>query len=126
MAVSDDLRRVAVPLGTIRTGAPRDVRAVAALVREHGVAEVVVGHPLRLSGGSGEAAGQAERFAEALRGLLGLPVHLQDERLTTVQAHRELARAGLRGRDRRSVVDESAAILILQAFLDRRRRRTSG
>jgi putative Holliday junction resolvase len=121
VAISDDGRRMAVPLGTVRTGAPQDVRAIAAMVNEHEVAEIVVGHPLRMSGGSGEAADQAERFAEALHGFLGLPVHLQDERLTTVQAHRELARAGLSGRDRRVVVDESAATLILQAFLDRQR-----
>ena len=55
VAVSDDLRRVAVPVGTVRTGAPGDVRAIAALVREHGVAEVVVGHPLRRSP-AGDAA----------------------------------------------------------------------
>ena len=120
MAISDDRRTLAVPLGTVRTGAPQDVRAIAAMVRDNNVTEVVVGHPLRLSGGSGEAADQAERFADALRAFLGLPVHLQDERLTTVQAHRELARAGLTGRDRRVVVDESAATLILQAYLDRR------
>jgi len=119
VAISDDRRRVAVPLGTVRTGAPRDVRAIAAMVKEHAVTAIVVGHPVRMSGTPGEAADQAESFAAALRDALGLPVHLQDERLTTVAAHRELSRAGLRGRDRRSVVDESAATLILQAFLDR-------
>lgn len=121
VAISDDRRRVAVPLGTVRTGAPQDVRAIASLVKEHGVTEVVVGHPLRMRGGSGEAADQAEKFAEALETFLRLPVHLQDERLTTVQAHRELGRGGLRGRDRRTVVDESAATVILQAYLDRER-----
>ena len=121
VAVSDDLRRVAVPVGTVRTGAPGDVRAIAALVREHGVAEIVVGHPLRLRGGSGEAADQAEQFAAALRAVLGLPVVLHDERLSTVEAERQLARAGVRGRDRRAVVDETAATIILQSYLDRHR-----
>ena len=119
VAVSDDRRRVAVPLGTVRTGAPGDVRSIAALVQEHDITDVVVGHPLRLQGEAGEAAEQAETFARTLEQYLNVRVHLQDERLTTVQAHKELARAGLRGRDRRTVVDESAATLILQAFLDR-------
>lgn len=119
VAISDDGRRVAVPVGTVRTGAPGDVKAIAALIAENGVTEVVVGHPLRMRGGSGEAADQAEKFAEALRGFLGIPVHLQDERLTTVEAERNLARSGIRGRDRREVVDQAAATVILQAFLDR-------
>jgi putative Holliday junction resolvase len=119
VAVSDERGRMAVPVGTIRTGAPGDVKAIAALVKEHGIARIVVGHPVPLKGGSGEAADQAEKFADALRGFLGLPVMLQDERLSTVQAERELARAGVRGRDRRAVVDQAAATVILQAYLDR-------
>jgi putative Holliday junction resolvase len=119
VAVSDPNRRMALPLGTIRTGAPQDVKAIAALVKEHRVAEIVVGHPLRLSGESGEAADHAEKFARALHDLLGIPVVLQDERLTTVEADRHLAAAGVRGRDRREVIDRSAAALILQAYLDR-------
>jgi putative pre-16S rRNA nuclease len=119
VAVSDPDRKVAVPVGKVRTGAPQDVKAIAALVREHDITEIVVGHPLGLSGQAGEAAHHAERFAQALHGALGLPVHLQDERLTTVQAERELAEAGIRGRHRRDVVDASAAALILQAYLDR-------
>jgi putative holliday junction resolvase len=118
VAISDPDRRVAVPVGTVRTGAPEDVKAIAALVREHGVTEIVVGHPVRMSGEPGTAAHHAERFADALQGFLGLPVHLQDERLTTVEAERGLAAAGVRGRARRAVVDQSAAALILQAFLD--------
>jgi putative pre-16S rRNA nuclease len=121
VAVSDPDRRLAVPVGSIRTGAPQDVKAIAAMVREHGVSEIVVGHPLLMSGESGTAAHHAERFADALRGFLGLPVHLQDERLSTVEAERALSGAGLRGRARRAVVDESAAAVILQAYLDRSR-----
>ena len=118
VAISDPARRVAVPLGTIRTGAPEDVKAIAALVREHRVTAIVVGHPLSMSGRSGEAADHAEKFAEALRGFMGVPVHLQDERLSTVQAERDLAAQGLRGRERREVVDQAAATVILQAYLD--------
>jgi putative Holliday junction resolvase len=119
VAVSDPDRRMAVPVGTIRTGAPLDLRAIADLVREHEVGEVVVGHPLSMSGRKGEAADQAEQFAQALRDFLGIPVTLQDERLSTVEAERNLRIAGVTGRERRAVVDQAAAVVILQAYLDR-------
>ena len=118
VAISDPERRVAVPIGTIRTGAPADVKAIAAIVREQQVTEIVVGHPLSLSGRKGEAADHAEKFAQALRDFLGVSVVLRDERLTTVQAERQLGQAGLRGRARREVVDQAAATIILQAYLD--------
>jgi putative pre-16S rRNA nuclease len=118
VAISDDARRMAVPLGTVRTGAPADVRAIADLVREHGVTLVVVGHPLLLSGEARERAHHAERFATALSGLLDVPVLLQDERLSTVEAERALRETGASGRDRRRAVDRSAATVILQAWLD--------
>ena len=119
VAISDPDRRVAVPLGTVRTGAPEDVKAIAAMVKEHEVTAIVVGHPISLSGKKGEAADHADKFAQALRGFLGLPVSLQDERLTSVDAERRLSEAGIRGRKRRRVVDQTAATLILQAYLDR-------
>jgi putative holliday junction resolvase len=118
VAISDDDRRLAVPLGTIRTGAPADVKAVAGLVRDHDVTLVVIGHPLLLSGAAGERAHHAERFADALRGFLGVPVELHDERLSTVEAERALRTAGAGGRDRRGVIDRSAATVILQSWLD--------
>ena len=118
VAVSDDDRRLAVPVGTVRTGAPADLRAIAALVSERGATLVVVGHPLLLSGDAGERAHHAERFAKALRSFLGVPVVLQDERLSTVQADRSLREAGASGRERKRAVDRSAAAVILQSFLD--------
>jgi putative Holliday junction resolvase len=121
VAISDPQRRVAVPLGTVHTGAPADMKAIAKMVDEYDVAEIVVGHPVQLSGRRGEAADQAEQFAEALRGVLALPVTLQDERLSTVEAERNLVRAGVSGRGRREVVDQAAAVIILQAYLDRNR-----
>lgn len=121
VAVSDAERRLAVPTGTVRTGAPGDLKAIAALAREHAVNQVVVGHPLHLSGRRGEAADQAETFAQVLRDVLRLPVDLQDERLSTVEASRGLAAAGVKGRERRAVVDQSAAVIILQAWLDAHR-----
>jgi putative Holliday junction resolvase len=118
LAISDDARRMAVPLGTVRTGAPQDVKAIADLVAEHRVTLVVVGHPLLLSGKSGERAHLAERFAVALREFLPVEVVLQDERLSTAQANRALREAGASGRERRRTVDRSAASVILQAWLD--------
>lgn len=122
VAISDDERRIAVPLGTIRTGPPGDVKAIAALVHEHDVGLVVVGHPRLMSGASGERAHHAERFAGTLRDVLRLPVELHDERLSTAEAARSLRQAGARGRDVRRAVDRSAATVILQAWLDANRR----
>jgi putative Holliday junction resolvase len=118
VAISDERRRLAVPLGTVHTGAPADLKAIASLVREHGVTLVVVGHPLLLSGEAGVRARHAEAFADALRGFLGIGVVLHDERLTTVEADRALRAAGADGRRRRRVVDRSAATILLQAYLD--------
>ncbi len=119
VAISDPERRVAVPVGTVHVGQPPgELIAVAALVRERGATLIVVGLPLSLSGGRGGRAAHAESFAEALRGLVGLPVELHDERLSTVEAERALAAAGSRGRERRHAVDASAAAVILQAWLD--------
>jgi putative Holliday junction resolvase len=121
VAISDDERRLAVPLGTVRTGAPADVRAIAALVREQGVTAVVVGHPRSMSGEPGPQAAKAERFARALASGLDVPVVLQDERLTTMEAERTLRAAGVGGRARRRVVDRTAATVILQAWIDEHR-----
>ena len=73
-----------------------------------------------MSGASGPRAQQAEAFAEALRAVVPVPVELQDERLSTVEAERSLRAAGLDGRHRRAVVDEAAATVILNAWLDAR------
>ena len=118
VAVSDPDRRLALPFGTVKAGAPQDVKAIAALVADNDISEVVVGHPLSLSGGAGPRARNAETFVEVLGELLPVPVSLQDERMSTVEAEKALAAAGSRGRDRRSKVDAAAATVILQAYLD--------
>ena len=97
---------------------PGELLAVAALVRERGATVIVIGLPLSLRGERGERAAHAESFAEALRGLLDVPIELHDERLSTVEAERALAAAGTRGRERRRAVDASAAAVVLQAWLD--------
>jgi putative Holliday junction resolvase len=122
VAISDAERRLAVPHGTIRVGQPPgELKAVAGLVRDLGVTAVVIGHPRSMSGASGSRALQAEAFADALRTVLDVPVELQDERLSTVEAERTLRRAGVRGRRRRQVVDQSAAAVILDAWLEAHR-----
>jgi putative Holliday junction resolvase len=123
VAISDPERRLAVPVGTVHVGQPPgELLAVAALVRERGATLIVLGLPLSLRGERGESAAHAESFAEALRTVVEIPVELHDERLSTVEAERALAAAGTRGRGRRRVVDASAAAVILQSWLDGRRR----
>jgi putative Holliday junction resolvase len=117
IAVSDPDRRLAVPVGTVRTGAPDDLKAITAIVRDRGVKLVVVGHPLLLNGDIGDRARHAEAFAGALGSFVGVPVVLHDERLSTRQAERELRDAGVRGIERRRAVDASAAVVILESFL---------
>ena len=121
IAVSDPARTLAVPVGTVRAGAPQDLRAIAELVRDHDATAVVVGHPLLLSGQRGDRAQRAESFAVALRAVLDVPVHLQDERLSTVEASRARRTAGRSAREERAVIDASAAAIVLQSWLDRER-----
>ncbi len=124
VAVSDPDRRLALPLGTVHVGQPPgELKAIAALVGDRGVTQVVVGHPLTMSGPPGARASQAEAFADALRAFLSVPVALQDERLSTVEAERSLRDAGVRSRARRAVVDRTAATVILQAWIDAHRGR---
>lgn len=100
-----------------------DLDRLAALVREREAVEVVVGLPRSLSGRLGPAARSAQEYAAALADRVApVPVRLCDERLTTVAATRQLTERGIRGRKGRAVVDQSAAVLILQGWLDAARR----
>jgi putative Holliday junction resolvase len=127
VAVSDETATIATGLPTLRRIGPRrDVEAVAALVRERGVAEVVVGLPRRLDGSVGPQAEKVLEFVESLRRALRVPVTTWDERFTSVVATRALVEAGVRRRDRREKVDRVAAALILQSWLDARSARVGG
>ncbi len=122
VAISDPERRMAVPLGTIHVGQPPgELKAVAALVAEHDATLLVIGLPRSMSGDEGPRAALARGFGAALEATVHVPIEFQDERLSTVEAERALREAGVAGRDRRRVVDRSAATVILQAWLDAHR-----
>lgn len=126
VAVSDSAGTLASPRTTVlRTNdVPGDRRTLVALILEERAGVVVIGLPLSLRGDKGTAARAAEVEAAALAELLephGVEVELFDERLTTVSAHAVLAETGKSSRQRRSVVDRSAAAVLLQAWLDGRR-----
>jgi putative Holliday junction resolvase len=120
VAVSDELGLTAQPVLTLkrRRNVREDVRSLARLARRFSVVAIVVGNPLHLSGESSPQAEKTKVFATELGELTGLPVHLWDERLTTREAHQILYEAGHPRHDHRRVVDQVAATLILQSFLD--------
>jgi putative Holliday junction resolvase len=121
MALSDEGGILASGLPTFeRIGPRQDLRAVRDLVRRHEVAEVVVGLPRRLDGSLGPQAQKVLAFVEGLKSEVDVPVTTWDERLTTVQAERTLREGGASRKKRRDSVDQVAAVLILQSFLDAR------
>lgn len=123
LALSDPTETVASPLVTLAHRSLReDVDQIAALCRDHAVAAVVVGWPRNMDGTSGPSARRAEEFARALRRVLALPVDLWDERLSSAAAERSLIQGNVRRSRRRSLRDQVAAALILQACLDARKR----
>ena len=101
-----------------RRNAREDVRSLARLARRFSVAAIVVGNPLHLSGQPSPRSENTQAFASQLAEFTGLPIHLWDERLTTREAHQILYEAGRPRQDHRPVVDQVAATLILQSFLD--------
>ncbi len=122
MAVSDELGLTAQPVLTLqrRRSLREDLRSLARLARRFGVVGIVVGNPVYLSGDVSPQAARTQAFAAELGELTGLPIHFWDERLTTREAHQILYEAGHARQQHRSVVDQVAATLILQSFLDER------
>lgn len=119
VAVSDELRMLAHPVETIPTGT-NAVRRIAEIVRDKKAESVIVGVPRMMSGALGQAAEHVQIFIEKLRGALSCPIIPWDERLTTVAAQRALRDAGKSTRASRSYVDQVAAQMILQGYLDSR------
>ena len=123
VAVSDPLGYTAQPLTVIRRqNKERDLAELRNLVEVYNAKRFVVGYPLSMSGVAGPQAAFVSAFTEDLKAL-GLPIELVDERLTTKQAQQVLILGGVRREKRREVIDQQAAVLILQSFMDREARR---
>lgn len=120
LAASDPMGLLAHPVATLRRDHEglHDLDLIAEQVRERGAVGVIVGLPRSLSGEEGLAAQRSRRYAQLLQRCLQVPVRLWDERLSTVDAHRALHDSGVPGREQRGVIDQAAAVLILQAALD--------
>lgn len=131
VSLSDPDGILATPLTTLRRdlnaevdAVPSDIFELARLVDAYQTVEVVVGLPVTLAGKEGPAAVQARAYAERLsKAIAPVPVRLADERMSTVAATRRLAERGVRGKRQRAVVDQAAAVEILQGWLDAQRRR---
>ncbi|MBB2772202.1 MULTISPECIES: Holliday junction resolvase RuvX [Mycolicibacterium] len=124
VATSDPDGVLATPVETVRRekNSDRHVRRLAQLVTELEAVEVVVGLPRTLADRTGPAAHDAIDVAEALaRRIAPVPVRMADERLTTVSAQRSLREAGVRAKGQRAMIDQVAAVGILQSWLDQRR-----
>ncbi len=125
VAVSDPLGITAQGVTIIRRERENKLRqtyaALEELILKYEVKSIVLGYPVLLSGKEGERVKATLAFKEDIERRTGLPVILQDERLTTVQAHRSLDEMGVKSEKHGEYVDEVAAVLILQAYLDRLR-----
>ena len=120
VAVSDPTGKVALPVTVVSRVGDSHIKQLVKLARDRAVNEIVVGLPKTLAGGEGASAQASRELAGQLGSKLGIPVHLFDERLTTLDAQAALRRAGVKGERQASVVDKVAATLLLQAFLDAR------
>lgn len=121
VALSDPLGYTAQPLLTLwRKSRGEDLRSLLRLIRKHEVVEIVVGNPLHMSGDVSPWAAKVQEFAEELRVRSGLPVQLWDERLSSVAAHEILDEVGHDKRDRKHVIDQVAAVVILRGWMEAR------
>ncbi len=120
LALADDVLRTARPLTTlVRRGEAADLEAIAALARDYEVSRAVLGLPLNMDGSEGPSARMAREFQPKLAAALGVPVELFDERLSSFEAELRLRDRGFSSKDRRGIVDQEAAAVILQGWLDR-------
>jgi putative holliday junction resolvase len=123
IAVSDPLGITAQGLDTLQRRNKRtDLAALERVIREYSIKQIVVGLPLRMSGAEGIQSDKMQLFAEDLRKRFRLPVHLWDERLTSAEANRLLRETELSIEKRAKAVDRMAAVLILQGWMEGRRR----
>jgi putative Holliday junction resolvase len=119
------LATVSRDMGAAADSVPADIAELVRLVGEHEAVQIVVGLPVRLNGDEGAAAIDIRAYAGRLASAAdAVPVVLTDERMSTVVATRRLAERGVRGKRQRAVVDQAAAVEILQSWLDAQRRQT--
>jgi len=119
LAISDELGMLAHPLETIHTGATADpVERIAQIVARDKIGMIILGLPRNMNGTYGPAAEKVRAFAELLRAKVPCEVKLWDERLTSVAAQKSLHASGRNTKQSRSVIDQVAAQLILQGYLD--------
>ncbi len=122
LALSDELGLTARPLATlVRANRRDDLGRLREICRQHGVARILVGHPLHMTGAAGEMADEAARFAARLKKDLGIVVELVDERLTTWEAGQLMAEMKSSSRQKRTHTDDVAAAILLREYLDRQR-----
>ncbi len=119
VAISDLSGILASGVGTIKSsGFLKTAEEVAKIAKEKDVSLIVLGHPINMNGTLGPRSEKAQAFGKHLEELTGLPVVLQDERLSTANAHVMLNMTNTRGQKRKSIIDEMSACLILQSYLD--------
>lgn len=127
IAASDPLGITAQPVETYRRkGLEADIARLAALFTEREAGLIVCGLPLNMNGSEGSQAEETRRFALALQQACGLPFEFVDERLTSAMAQRSLIESGMRREKRKDVIDQLAAVHILQTYLDRARASKQG
>jgi len=120
LALSDECGIIAQPLGFLPAEpASKLLERLKETVAEKNVGEIVVGLPRNMNGTYGPAAEKTREFVAALQQVVAVPIHTWDERLTTVQAHRALIETGMRRQARKERVDQTAAAILLQSYLDR-------
>ena len=123
LAISDRTEFLATPVGTVtERNAERLAQKVADSAKEKGAELIVVGLPINMNGTRGPRAEKCEAFAQMLKELVDCPVEMWDERSTTVTAHNILNTTNVRGKARKAVVDTVAASVILESYLDHRRK----
>ncbi len=122
LAVCDRTEFLASPVGTIHErNFDACVQKAAYAAEEYGVGEIIVGHPINMNGTLGERAEKCAEFARRLGELVNVPVKLWDERSTTVSATNYLNEVDVRGKKRKAIIDEVAATIILESYLEYRR-----
>lgn len=119
IALSDELQMLAHPTETIALAkTPNPQARIATIVQEKNVERIVVGLPRHMNGSEGASAEDARAFAEKLKAVVSCEVRTWDERLSTVAAHRALQQAGKKTRETRGYIDQVAAQMLLQGYLD--------